>query len=282
MNQDFATAAKVVIVEVEEIVEAGELDPNNIHVPGVYISKVIQGKKFEKRIEKVVHCKGDSKAADRSKGQQVRDKIAERACREVTNGMYINLGIGIPTLIPAFLSSNVEVELESENGVLGVGDYPRPGQEDADLINAGKETITTNPGSSFFSSSQSFGIIRGKHLDMTVLGGMQVSANGDLANWVVPGKLVKGMGGAMDLVGSGTKVMVTMEHTAKGGEHKLLKECNLPLTGKGVVNILVTELATFEFKDGEVILKDIEKGYSVEDIRKNTGFDFKLANNIKA
>jgi len=281
MNQDFVGAAKTCIVEVEEIVEAGELDPNHIHVPGVFVSKIFQGRNYEKRIEKPMYAiDAAAETTERDAAALLREKIAMRACKEITTGMYINLGVGLPTLIPNFLPPGVEVELESENGVLGVGSYPQRGFADPDLINAGKEPITTIPGSAFFSSSQSFGIIRGRHLDMTVLGGMQVSATGDLANWVVPGKMVRGMGGAMDLVGSGSKVMVCMQHTAKGGEHKLMKECSLPLTGKGVVSLVVTEKATFEFKNGEVILKDIEPGHSLEEIRQGTGFDFKVADNI--
>jgi len=282
MNQDFVGAAKTCIVEVEEIVEAGELDPNHIHVPGVFVDKVFKGTNYEKRIEKPMFSLEGAQDAVRDEAQLLRDRIAKRACKEITTGMYINLGVGLPTLIPAFLPPGVEVELESENGVLGVGDYPKVGRADPDLINAGKEPITTIPGSAFFSSSQSFGIIRGRHLDMTVLGGMQVSETGDLANWVVPGKMVRGMGGAMDLVGSGSKVMVVMQHNAKGNEHKLLKNCTLPLTGKGVVSLVVTEKATFEFKDGKVILKDIEPGHSLEEIRQATGFEFSLADNILA
>jgi len=275
-----ATAALITVAEAEEIVEAGELDPDEIHVPGVYITKVIKGEKYNKIIEKLVFDKSSSKGAAPSKGQAVRDKIAKRACKEIRDGMYVNLGIGIPTLVPAFLPLGVLIELESENGILGVGNYPHPGQEDPDLINAGKECITLTPGSSFFSSSQSFGMIRGGHLDITILGGMQVSSTGDLANWIIPGKLIKGMGGAMDLVGSGTKVIVVMEHCARDGGHKVLKECSLPLTGKGVVSTLITEMAAFDFINGEMILNDIAKGLSLEDIKKNTGCDFKVANKV--
>jgi len=281
MNKDFATAAKIVIVEAEEIVEAGEIDPNDVHLPGVFVSKVVKGPQYERRIYTTPKRKASAAASSKSEAQLQREKIAERACKEIKNGMYINLGIGIPTLIPAMLPKEVEIELQSENGVLGVGEFPKTGEEDPDLVNAGKESITAIMGSSFFSSSESFGMIRGRHLDVTILGGMQVSASGDLANWIVPGSLVKGMGGAMDLVGSGTKVIVTMEHTAKGGEHKILNECSLPLTGKGVVDILVTEMATFEFINGEMILKEIEKGYSLDDIKKNTGCEFKIANGLR-
>eukprot|EP00331_Platyophrya_macrostoma_P004408 CAMPEP_0176425152 /NCGR_PEP_ID=MMETSP0127-20121128/11236_1 /TAXON_ID=938130 /ORGANISM="Platyophrya macrostoma, Strain WH" /LENGTH=495 /DNA_ID=CAMNT_0017806293 /DNA_START=44 /DNA_END=1531 /DNA_ORIENTATION=+ len=279
-NQDAATAGKICVAEVEEIVEAGQIDPDQVHLPGIYVQRVFKGDSWVKPIEKTVYDTSDEPPKkDRSRGELVREKIAKRACKEISNGMYINLGIGIPVLIPRYLDPGVQIELHSENGVLGVGNYPKKGQEHPDLINAGKETITVNPGASFFSSSQSFAMIRGKHLDMTILGGMQVDQKGDLANWIIPGKLVKGMGGAMDLVSAGSKVMVVMEHTAKGA-HKILKECALPITGKGIVDVLITEMAVFRFVNGEMILEDIAEGLSLEDIKKNTGAEFKVKNNL--
>jgi len=176
---------------------------------------------------------------------EIREKIAKRACQEITDSMFVNLGIGIPTLVPEFLAPGNKTIFHSENGVIGVSSYPDEGQQDPDLINAGRETITVNKGASFLSSSQSFGIVRGSHLDLTILGGMQVSQSGDLANWIIPGKMVKGMGGAMDLVASGSKVLVVMEHQAKGQHHKILDKCSLPLTGKGVVNKLITEKVSY-------------------------------------
>eukprot|EP01017_Pseudomicrothorax_dubius_P040009 TRINITY_DN6211_c0_g1_i1.p1 TRINITY_DN6211_c0_g1~~TRINITY_DN6211_c0_g1_i1.p1 ORF type:complete len:318 (+),score=97.10 TRINITY_DN6211_c0_g1_i1:109-954(+) len=276
------------IAEVEEIVEPGQIDPDHIHLPSVYVDRVYKGEKWARRIERLTLDRSgetqqtaptDAKPG-KSKDNIIREKIAKRAVAELRDGMNVNLGIGIPTLIPKFLPPNVQITYQSENGLLGIGNYPKPGEEDADLINAGKETVSEIKGSSYFSSSQSFAMIRGGHLDLTILGAMQVSRNGDIANWIIPGKLVKGMGGAMDLVSSGSRVIVVMEHTAKG-KHKLLEECSLPLTGRGIVNMLVTEIAVFEFANGEVILKEVAEGVSVEDVQKQTGCRFVLANNLK-
>ena len=199
-----------------------------------------------------------------------KNGIAKRIAKEVKNGYYVNLGIGIPTLVANFVRDDIEVEFQSENGVLGMGPFPFEGEEDADIINAGKQTITTMPGASFFDSATSFSMIRGKHVHLTILGAMEVSENGDIANWKIPGKMVKGMGGAMDLVASAENIIVAMMHTNKRGESKLLKRCSLPLTGVGCVTKVVTNLAVFEIKNNHFYLLERAPGVSVEEIKKAT------------
>ena len=199
-----------------------------------------------------------------------KNGIAKRIAKEVKNGYYVNLGIGIPTLVANFVRDDIEVEFQSENGVLGMGPFPFEGEEDADIINAGKQTITTMPGASFFDSATSFSMIRGKHVHLTILGAMEVSENGDIANWKIPGKMVKGMGGAMDLVASAENIIVAMMHTNKRGESKLLKRCSLPLTGVGCVTKVVTNLSVFEIKNNQFYLLERAPGVSVAEIKNAT------------
>ncbi len=199
-----------------------------------------------------------------------KNGIAQRIAQEVQNGYYVNLGIGIPTLVANYVRNDIEVEFQSENGVLGMGPFPYEGEEDADVINAGKQTITTLPGASFFDSAMSFSMIRGKHVDLTILGAMEVAENGDIANWKIPGKMVKGMGGAMDLVASAENIIVAMMHTNRAGKSKLLKKCALPLTGVGCVKKIVTNLAVLEVTNAGFVLQERAPGVSVETIKKAT------------
>ncbi|KAF4121526.1 3-oxoacid CoA-transferase [Geosmithia morbida] len=298
--------ARVTVVEAEHIVEPGEIPPEAVHLPGIYVKRVIQST-AEKGIEKYTWAREEteeeegaeaegeerngkkpppSAAAALGTGETAarRERIVRRAAKEFRNGMYANLGIGMPMLAPSFVGPEVEVQLQSENGILGLGPYPRRGQEDPDLINAGKETVTLRAGAAVFGSEESFGMIRSGRIDLTILGAMQVSATGDLANWMLPGK-VKGFGGAMDLVSnpSATKVVVAMEHTDKKGNAKLVRQCAFPLTGRACVSRIITELGVFDvdFTQG-LTLVEIAEGITVDEIKSKTEAPFKVSGDLKS
>eukprot|EP00746_Dinoflagellata_sp_MGD_P011395 gnl/MRDRNA2_/MRDRNA2_123870_c0_seq1.p1 gnl/MRDRNA2_/MRDRNA2_123870_c0~~gnl/MRDRNA2_/MRDRNA2_123870_c0_seq1.p1 ORF type:complete len:503 (+),score=119.71 gnl/MRDRNA2_/MRDRNA2_123870_c0_seq1:97-1605(+) len=275
-NADCAAAAKCTIAEVEEIVEPGAIPPDAVHVPSIFVKRLIRGPSYEKRIEKRTVDTG----AGGPKLTPARERIIRRAALEFEDGMYANLGIGIPTLASNYLPPGITIVLHSENGLLGLGPFPKEYAVDPDMINAGKELVTAIPGSSLFSSSASFGMVRGGHVSITMLGALQVGQYGDLANWIIPGKMMKGMGGAMDLVGSGNKVVVTMEHTAKGN-HKIIPECTLPLTGPKCVNTIITEMGVIEVDATKgLTLTEIADGISVEDVKAATGAPFMVADNL--
>ncbi|WFD41634.1 3-oxoacid CoA-transferase [Malassezia psittaci] len=280
-NDVMARNAKVTIVEAEEIVPVGEIDPDHVHLPSLFVNRIVKAV-VPMSTEFVMLSKEDPNAKNTHEPKTSRDIIAKRAAQELQNGMYVNLGIGMPGLVPSWLPEGVNVMLHAENGLLGIGPYPSSEAEvDPDLINAGKESITFVPGATSFDASDSFGIVRGGHLDVTMLGALQVTCDGDLANFMIPGKFVKGMGGAMDLVSNPehTRVIVLTEHVDKYGRPKVVKNTSLPLTGSRCVDLIVTDMAVFKIdrKKGGMTLIDLAPGVSEEQVRKNTDAPYEVA-----
>ncbi|ETN41460.1 uncharacterized protein HMPREF1541_03396 [Cyphellophora europaea CBS 101466] len=277
-----AKAAKMTIVEAEQVVELGEIDPDQVHLPGIFVDRVVPATS-DKHIEILkVDQGGNADEATASEDEIKRIRIAKRAAKELKDGSYVNLGVGIPTLAPSYLPEGTHVTLHSENGILGMGPYPASKAEaDPDTVNAGKETVTLIKGASVFDTADSFAMIRGGHIDVSILGALQVSASGDLANYMVPGKVFNGMGGAMDLVSNPdeTKVVVTTYHTDKNGKSKVVEQCDLPLTGRNVVSTIITELCVFEVDRGRggLTLTELAEGVDVETVKQKTDAAFAIA-----
>ncbi|KAJ6094257.1 hypothetical protein N7467_003102 [Penicillium canescens] len=281
-----AKAAILTIVEAENIVPVGSIDPNDVDLPGIFVDRIVPATD-EKHIEIKKLRSGEASATGpaRDAAQIQRELIGRRAAKELKPGYYVNLGVGIPTLAPSFLPKDVKVWIQSENGILGMGDYPTEQELDADIINAGKETVTLVPGASTFDSTESFGMIRGGHVDVSILGALQVSANGDLANYMIPGKVFKGMGGAMDLISNPdqTKIVVATSHVAKDGSPKIVQKCSLPLTGANVVSTIITDLCVFQVDraTGELTLTELAPGVEVEEVQSKTDAKFAIADTLE-
>ena len=283
-NPDVCGAGRQTIVEVEEIVD--EIPPNQIHVPGYFVDKFFKGDHYLRRIERLRTRDPNEPAIKvnlepKNDRERRRMRIIERSCQELKDGYFVNLGLGLPTMCGAQMAQDSECILQTENGLVGMGPYPFPDDVDHDIVNATKETVGEQLGHAYCKSSDSHGMIRGGHLYLTMLGALQVSETGDIANWIVPGELVKGMGGAMDLCSGSTGVIATMEHVAKGGVCKLLSKCTLPLTGEGVVSKVITDLAVFEFRDRVMYLTEIAPGVTLHQIKQNTQANYIVADDIK-
>ena len=277
-----AKAARLTIVEAEHIVPIGTFDAGEIDLPGIFVDRIVPAT-VPSNIE--IKKLRDPSASGKSAGGH-RARIAKRATKELKQGFYVNLGVGIPTDAASYIPDGVKVWLQSENGILGMGPHPTEEEVDADIVNAGKQTVTLLPGASTFDSSESFGMIRGGHVDVSILGALQVSASGDLANYMVPGKVFKGMGGAMDLVSNPeqTKVVVATEHVAKDGSSKIVQECALPLTGAKCVSTIITDLCVFEVDrvNGGLTLTEVANGVTVDQVREKTDAEFKVADDLKS